>query len=107
MQVAFDLGADIVEFDVRLTKDHQLAVFHDFTVEHRTDGTGNVSDNTLEELQALDVGYGYTADGGETYPFRGQGVGMLPSIDEVFEAFPNGEFLIHIKDGGEDKRGPA
>ncbi len=101
MQAAFDYGADIVEFDVRLTKDEKLAVFHDFTVEYRTDGTGDVSDHTLEELQTLDVGYGYTADGGRTYPFRGQGVGMLPSIDEVFEAFPNEAFLVHVKDGGE------
>lgn len=100
MQAAFDHGADIVEFDVRLTADKQLAVFHDYTLEFRTDGTGNVSEHTMDELRKLDVGYGYTADGGASYPFRGQGVGLLTSIEEVFEAFPDREFLIHIKDGG-------
>lgn len=102
MQAAFNYGADIVEFDIRLTKDKKLAVFHDYTLEYRTDGTGYVSDHTMEELRKLDVGYGYTADNGETFPFRGKGVGMLPSIDEVFEAFPDKELLIHIKDGGKE-----
>jgi glycerophosphoryl diester phosphodiesterase len=48
-------------------------------------------------LKALDVGYGYTADGGKTYPFRGRGIGMMPSLDEVLGAFPERRFLIHIK----------
>jgi glycerophosphoryl diester phosphodiesterase len=102
IQAAFRCGADIVEFDVRPTKDKKLAVFHDFLLDYRTDGNGNVSDHTMEELKKLDLGYGYTADGGETFPFRGRGVGMLPSIDEVFEAFPDRELLVHIKDGGEE-----
>ena len=72
MQAAFDLGADVVEFDIKLTKDNKLAVFHDFTLEYRTDGTGEVADYTMDELQTLDVGYGYTADNGRTYPFRGK-----------------------------------
>ncbi len=101
IEAAFAYGADIVEFDVRLTKDNILAVFHDYTLEFRTDGKGNVSDYTMDELKQLDVGYGYTADDGKTFPFRGTGVGMMPSIDEIFAAFPDNEFLIHIKDGGE------
>ena len=99
MQAAFDLGADVVELDVQLTKDNKLAVFHDFTLEYRTEGTGNVSDYTMAELKKLDVGYGYTADEGKTYPFRGKGVGMMPELSEVFSAFPDKELLIHIKDG--------
>jgi glycerophosphoryl diester phosphodiesterase len=101
MQKAFDCGADIVEFDVRMTKDAKLAVFHDYTLEFRTNGTGNVADHTMAELKKLDIGYGYTADGGKTFPFRGKYIGMMPVIDEVFEAFPEKEFLVHIKDGGE------
>lgn len=99
MQAAFDLGADVVELDVQLTKDNKLAVFHDFTLEYRTEGTGNVSDYTMAEFKKLDVGYGYTADEGKTYPFRGKGVGMMPELSEVFSAFPDKELLIHIKDG--------
>lgn len=102
IRAAFAYGADIVEFDVRLTADKQLAVFHDFTLEHRTDGVGLVSDHTMDELRRLDVGYGYTADGGRTYPLRGRGYGLMVSIGDVFRAFPEGQFLIHIKDGGEE-----
>ena len=43
-------GADLVEFDVRLTKDKQLAVFHDFLLEYRTDGKGLVSEHGMDEL---------------------------------------------------------
>ena len=70
MQAAFDLGADVVELDIRLTKDNKLAVFHDYTLEYRTDGTGQVRDYIMEELKALDIGYGYTADNGQTYPLE-------------------------------------
>jgi glycerophosphoryl diester phosphodiesterase len=51
----------------------------------------------MKELKALDVGYGYTADGGKTYPFRGKGVGLMPSLEEVLTAFPNRLFLIDVK----------
>ncbi len=99
MQVAFDLGADVVEFDVKLTKDNKLAVFHDHALEYRTDGAGEVSDYTMDELKKLDIGHGYTADNGLTYPFRGKGIGLMPDIDEVLSTFPDNELLIHIKDG--------
>ena len=94
---AFDSGADVVEFDVQLTRDDQWAVFHDRRLECRTDGHGQASEHTLDELQALDVGYGYTSDGGLTFPFRGRGVGAMPSMRQVFDAFPGRSFLLDIK----------
>lgn len=74
MRAAFDAGADIVEFDVHPTTDGHFAVFHDWTLDCRTNGKGVTREHTLAELKALDIGFGYTADGGKTYPFRGQGV---------------------------------
>ncbi len=97
MQRAFDGGADIVEFDVHPTTDGHFVVFHDWTVGCRTDGRGVTREHTLAELKALDIGYGYTADGGKTFPFRGKGVGLMPSLDEVLTAFPGKRFLINIK----------
>ncbi|RKR91025.1 glycerophosphoryl diester phosphodiesterase [Micromonospora pisi] len=97
MRAAFDAGADMIEFDVQVTADNQLAVFHDSTLECRTDGTGRVRDHTLAELRRLDLGYGYTADGGVTYPLRGKGVGLLPTVEEVVAAFPDRELLIDLK----------
>jgi glycerophosphoryl diester phosphodiesterase len=78
MRAAFNAGAEMLEFDVQVTADGQLAVFHDATLQCRTDGTGRVRDHTLAELRRLDLGYGYTADGGATYPLRGKAVGLSP-----------------------------
>ncbi|NLK98684.1 MAG: glycerophosphodiester phosphodiesterase, partial [Epulopiscium sp.] len=100
MDVAFSYGADVVELDIQRTKDGQLAVFHDYDLSMRTDGKGKISEYTMEELKQLDIGYGYTADNGESYPFRGQGIGMMPELKEALERFSDRELLIHIKDDG-------
>ena len=56
MQVAYYYGADCVEFDIQLTKDGQLACFHDYDLSYLTDGTGEISDYTMAELKNLDIG---------------------------------------------------
>ena len=53
---AFAAGADIVEIDVRLSRDRVPVVIHDDTVDRTTDGAGFVADKTLAELKALDAG---------------------------------------------------
>jgi glycerophosphoryl diester phosphodiesterase len=97
MAAAFRLGANVVEFDIHPTTDGHFAVFHDWSVECRTDGKGITREKSLAELRALDVGYGYTADGGKTFPFRGRGVGLIPSLDEVLATFPDKRLLINVK----------
>jgi glycerophosphoryl diester phosphodiesterase len=94
---AFAAGADMVELDIHPTVDGQFAVFHDWIIDYRTDGTGVTREHSMAQLKELDVGYGYTADGGRTFPFRGKGIGLMPSLDEVLETFPEHELLIHIK----------
>lgn len=98
MQAAFAAGASAIEIDVHATRDGEVAVFHDWTVDCRTEGSGETRTHSLAELKALDAGYGYTADGGQSYPFRGQGVGLIPSLSEVLAAFPNGHFVLDQKD---------
>lgn len=51
----------------------------------------------MAELKKLDIGYGYTADGGVNYPFRGKGTGMMPSMTEVLKQFPDKSLLINVK----------
>ncbi|MGO4676484.1 glycerophosphodiester phosphodiesterase family protein [Bosea sp. 2YAB26] len=97
MRAAFEAGADIVELDVHPTTDGQFAVFHDWTLECRTNGEGVTREHAMAQLKALDVGYGYTADGGRTHPLRGKGIGMMPTLDEVFAAFPGRRFAINVK----------
>jgi glycerophosphoryl diester phosphodiesterase len=100
-RAAFAAGADIVEFDVHPTTDGDFVVFHDWTVDCRTDGSGVTREKSLAELKALDIGYGYTADGGATFPFRGKGIGLMPTLGEVLAAFPDRRFLINIKSDDE------
>lgn len=97
MKAAFEAGADLVEIDVQLTKDGEFAIFHDWTLDCRTNGTGTTREYTMDELKKLDIGYGYTADNGTSYPFRGKGIGLMPTLDEVLSSFPEKSFLIHIK----------
>jgi glycerophosphoryl diester phosphodiesterase len=94
---SFRLGADIAEIDIHPTTDGQFAVFHDWTLDCRTDGHGVTREHAMAELKKLDIGYGYTADGGKTFPFRGKGVGSMPSLDEVLAAFPDKGLLINVK----------
>ena len=103
MEAAFKAGADLVEFDVQLTKDNNFVIFHDWTLDCRTNGKGVTRDFTTQELQALDIGYGYTADGGKTFPFRGKGMNLMPTLDEVLTYFPDRSFLIHIKSDDENE----
>ncbi|MDT0606412.1 glycerophosphodiester phosphodiesterase family protein [Croceitalea rosinachiae] len=53
IQRCVDLGVDIVEIDVRLTKDGHLVAMHDKTVDRTTNGKGKVNDLTLEEIKLL------------------------------------------------------
>jgi glycerophosphoryl diester phosphodiesterase len=97
MRAAFEAGADIVEIDIHPTTDGQFAVFHDWTLDCRTDGEGVTREHSLAELKKLDIGHGYTADGGKTFPFRGKGVGLMPSLDEVLTTFPDRRLNINVK----------
>ena len=53
IQRAADMGVDIVEIDVRLTKDSIPVLMHDSTIDRTTTGKGKVGDWTLEELKNL------------------------------------------------------
>lgn len=79
---AFDLalqeGFDNFELDAQITKDGQLVVFHDQTVDRVTNGSGEVSDHTLEEIQALDPA-AYFEGEGDLPDFSGA---YIPTLDE-------------------------
>lgn len=96
---SFAAGASAVEVDVHPTTDGEFAVFHDWTLDCRTDGRGVTRERPMSYLRTLDVGHGYTADGGRTFPFRGRGVGLMPTLHEVLAAFPGRTVLINVKSG--------
>ncbi len=97
LENAVKMGADVIETDVRITKDEQLVLFHDESVDRTTDGSGKISDLTLDELKTLDFGWKFSQDGGKTYPFRGKGLTVV-TLKEAFLKFPEIAFNIDIKD---------
>jgi len=54
---ALEVGADLVECDVQLTKDGHVVVIHDVTVDRTTNGTGDVRQMPLSQLRSLSAGY--------------------------------------------------
>lgn len=57
-KAALTLDVDQLETDVRVTKDGELVLIHDATVDRTTNGSGKVCDMTLAELKTLDAGGG-------------------------------------------------
>jgi glycerophosphoryl diester phosphodiesterase len=91
---ALELGVDMIELDVQLTRDGQLVVLHDRTLGRTVAGAGPVRERTLAELQALDAG--------SWFDVRWAGA-TVPSLAEVL-AWTAGraELNVEIKSPAED-----
>jgi glycerophosphoryl diester phosphodiesterase len=90
------LGADVLDTDMHMTSDGELVLLHDETVDRTSDGSGAVSDLTIAELRELDFAYRFSTDGGETFPYRGQGHSIV-TVDELFADLEGIRFGIEIK----------
>ncbi|MFL0581725.1 glycerophosphodiester phosphodiesterase [Solibacillus silvestris] len=77
-----------VEFDVHLTKDNQLVVIHDESINRTSTGKGFVKDMTLEELRTFDYGLWFAPE------FASQKIPTLAEVLTVFKATP---FQINIE----------
>jgi len=94
---AIRLGAHMIEFDVRMTKDKKLVIMHDSTVDRTTDGTGSVTELTLQEIQMLDAGSWKSEE------FEGE---RVPTFKEALAIMPQNIWLnIHLK--GDKELGEA
>jgi glycerophosphoryl diester phosphodiesterase len=76
-QLAVEDGADFIELDAKLSKDQQVMVIHDPTVDRTSNGKGKVNELNVAELKALDAGSHFEAR------FAGE---KIPTLDEVFKA---------------------
>lgn len=114
---AVNLGADMIELDVQSTKDDQLVVIHNATVDQTTNGTGKVRDLTFDQVHALDAAYNFIpgrhavpGEPPESYPLRGIRTGerkppagyqrsdfAVPKLSAVLRAFPDVPVNIEIK----------
>ena len=84
---AVALGVDAVEFDLRVSRDGVLVVFHDQTLDRTTNDSGPVERRTAAELGRLDAGARFTPDEGLTFPWQGRGA-TISTFDEVMESLP-------------------
>jgi len=100
-RLAVEAGAGGLELDVRTTRDGEVVVIHDATVDRTTDGSGPVAGMTLGEIQRLDAGCRFSPDGGRTFPYRRQGV-RIPTLAEVYQEFPDARVNADIKEAQQE-----
>lgn len=90
---AFDLvikkGGKVVEFDVRLSKDDEVILLHDSTLERTSNGKGKAKYKTLSELKQLDFGSWFNIN------FRNE---RIPTLSDVFDRYGGSLFYdIELK----------
>lgn len=112
-------GADMLELDIGVTKDNQVVVIHDTTVDGKTNGTGTIASKTLRQIKRLDAAYWFSKLGpnhydhnrpARAYKFRGIATKRrrpprgfkasdfrIPTLKEVLRAFPHTPINIEIK----------
>jgi glycerophosphoryl diester phosphodiesterase len=97
---AFDraaaLGADALEIDVRRTSDGVVVVFHDEDTARLTGVAGSIEARTFEEVSRLDAGFGFTPDGGGSFPYRAGGL-RIPALAEVLARYPGLRLNVDAK----------
>lgn len=85
---AVEAGAQGIELDVQLTKDGEIVIIHDETIDRTTDGKGEVVSYTYEELKKFDASYIY----------RGQmGFNKIPTLREYFELIKDTDIITNIE----------
>jgi glycerophosphoryl diester phosphodiesterase len=115
---ALKAGADMLELDVGVTKDGQVVVMHDTTLDRTTSGHGTIASHTLEQVRKLDGAYWFHAADdayrhglkAKAYTFRGVATGRrrppkgftagdfrVPTLKAVLKAFPKTPINIEIK----------
>ncbi len=87
-KLAAEQSIDWVEFDVQLTKDNGLVIFHDDTLERTTNGKGYVHEHTLNELSDLDAGSWFSSE------FKGE---KIPVFQEILPIFLKLKLFLNIE----------
>jgi glycerophosphoryl diester phosphodiesterase len=115
---SLQVGADMLELDVGVTRDGQVVVMHDTTVDRTTNGHGTVASFTLKQLRKLDAAYWFSGGSSayrhdrarSAYRLRGVATGRrkppkgftaadfrVPTLTEVLRAFPHTPINVEIK----------
>lgn len=85
---AIEAGADGIELDVQLTKDGEVVIIHDETIDRTTNGTGAVIEFNYDELSQFDA----------SYIFAGKyGFNKIPTLREYFELVKDFDIVTNIE----------
>lgn len=84
---AIEENVDGIELDVQLTKDGEVIIIHDETLDRTTDGKGLVVDYTLEEIKKFNA----------SYIFKDMGFNSIPTLREYFELVKNFDLVTNIE----------
>src|SRR5437763_7291868 len=116
---ALAAGANMLELDIGITKDGQVVVMHDTTLDRTTNGRGTIASKTLRQIEKLDGAYWFTPSGSNhyvhgrpagAYRFRGVATGRkapprgfraadfrVPTLRAALAAFPPTPINVEIK----------
>lgn len=101
---SYEVGADGIEFDVRLSKDGAAVVIHDANLKRTGKRIESISQLSAKELSKIDVGSWFNC----RYPIRAKeefSKATVPTLKEVFEEFKGKDFLLYVEmkfDAGKD-----
>ncbi|WP_422123900.1 glycerophosphodiester phosphodiesterase [Planococcus sp. X10-3] len=85
-QMAKDMGADYIEIDLQMTKDHVLVAMHDDSVDRTTDGSGKLTNMTVDEIKKMDAGSWFNKENPDKA--RDEFIGaQIPTLQEIFDEF--------------------
>ena len=96
-------GADVIDVDVRRSRDGVLIAFHDPTTTRITGRARSVRATTFAELAKLDAGWSFGK--GNDRPFRNRGIG-IPSLESILKRFPKALLSLDLKDESIDMNPP-
>ncbi|MBU6173034.1 MAG: hypothetical protein KGQ60_04485 [Planctomycetes bacterium] len=94
-QRAIEVGATVIEIDLRTTLDGHLVILHDASVTRTTDGTGEVGNMTLEQIRKLDAGMKFEKR------FAGE---RIPTFEEMLQLAKSSKIklLLDLKESGRE-----
>lgn len=90
LRQAVELGADAIEFDVRLTRDGVPVLMHDPDLDRTTDARGRVSSYMLAELEEVNAGARISSTDGARY--------RIPTLEQVLDEFRETPMVIEVKE---------
>lgn len=84
---ALECGVDGIELDVQLTKDGEVVIIHDETIDRTTTGKGFVVDYTYEELEKFDA----------SFKFKDLGFNKIPTLREYFQMVKDYDIVTNVE----------